>query len=81
MNKSITLLLVYLQAEDCMGSPGKSYLVKWDLDTMQQTLILEAENPPLAGLDWETAGQLTLWDAESNQWQYDLATGEFTPLE
>lgn len=73
--------LVYLQAENCAGSPGKSYLVYWDFAAFQHTLLLEAENPPLVNIIWETPVQLTLWDADSKQWEFDLVTGELIPQE
>lgn len=71
--------LVYLQAEDCIGSPGKTFLIYWDFATDQHTMLLEAEEPPLVSIVWETPGQPDLWFADSSQWQYDLVTGELTP--
>lgn len=71
--------LVYLLAENCLGSPGKTYLVLWDITLSQHTLLLEAEDPPLAHVTWEQPGMLTLWYVDSTQRQFDLATGEFIP--
>jgi hypothetical protein len=71
--------LVYLQADNCLGSPGKSYLVYWDFATFQQALLLDVENPPLVNVIWESPDQLTLWDADSNEWQFDLVTKELIP--
>jgi hypothetical protein len=71
--------LVYLLAENCLGSPGKTYLVLWDISLSQHTLRLEVETPPLINITWDNPGELTLWYADSTQRQFNLATGEVVP--
>jgi hypothetical protein len=71
--------LVYLLAENCLGSPGKTYLVLWDITLSQHTLLLEVEDPPLINVIWDETGELTLWYADSTQQQFNLATGELVP--
>ena len=71
--------LVYLQAEYCAGMPGKTHLVYWDIATAQQTLLLEANDPPLTGFKWEIPSELTLWYTDSTQRQFDLTTLQPVP--
>jgi len=72
--------LVYIQTESCAGFPGKSYLVILDFATFKQTLLLEAENPPLVSVTWETSQMLTLWESGPIALQYNLVTGELQPI-
>jgi hypothetical protein len=71
--------LVYLQRDNCAWMPGKTDLVLWDTATALQTLLLEADDPPLTGFEWEIPSELTLWYADSTQQKFNLVTGEFTP--
>jgi WD40-like Beta Propeller Repeat len=71
--------LVYIQTENCVDPHSKSYLVKLDLATLEQDLLLEADNPPLSGVSWENPDQLIIYKVGPSEWVYDLTTGKLTP--
>lgn len=69
--------LVYLQTEfDCAPDYGVSYLILMDPGKMSQTLLVKYPPPGFGGVDWHSAGQVTLWDGDGNYWAYDLSTKE-----
>jgi hypothetical protein len=70
--------LAYIEKKDCSYLPGKSYLVLLDLQTLQQTQLVAADDPPLWGLNWKDPGKITLSKLDSSRWLFDLATSALT---
>ena len=66
--------IVYLQAElDCYPF-GKTYVVRFDLSTLKQELLLESEKPSWGSVTWESPNQLKLSDENNIEWRYNLVT-------
>lgn len=71
--------LVYLQAElDCYPL-GNTYVIRLDLSTLKQKLLLESEQPSWGGVIWESPNHLRLFDADNKEWRYNLTTKKLEP--
>jgi len=71
--------LVYIQFASYCPLSGKSYVVRLDLPKLQQTLLLESETPSFGSANWETLGELRLFDENGKEWWYSFATEELKP--
>jgi hypothetical protein len=68
--------LAYLQDElDCFPF-GESALVHLDLPGEQETVLLESEEPSFNVLTWESADQIRLFDADQQEWIFNLSSQE-----
>ncbi len=72
--------LVYVQWEAQCPVSGNFYLVWVDLKKSEQTLLLESDAFALYGIDWNLAGELSLFDKSGQEWRYDFVTQELTPM-
>lgn len=68
--------LVYVQTELHCPLSGNSYVVRLDLPSLEQTLLLESESPTFVSATWDSPNELTLFDENGDQWRYNLATKE-----
>ncbi len=68
--------VVYLQSERVCGPPGKTYVVRLDLSTLKQELLLESERPGWTAVIWESSDRLDLFDENNKDWRYNLITGK-----
>lgn len=71
--------LVYLQLDSFCPVSGKSYLVHVDLLSLQQTLLLESEEPTFSSVVWSAPDVLNLFDENGRQWIYTLSARQLTP--
>lgn len=68
--------LVYVQTETYCPVSGNSYVVRLDLSTSEQALLLESESPTFSNVSWESPDELTLVDENGDDWRYNLVTKE-----
>jgi hypothetical protein len=71
--------VVYLQAElDCYPL-GKTYVIRLDLSTLKQELLLESEKPSWGGVIWKSSSELNLFDENNKEWRYNLIAKKLEP--
>jgi hypothetical protein len=70
--------LVYLHWEAGCPQSGKSIVVRLDLPTGAQTLLLESATPSFVDLAWDTSAALRLTDVDGQAWVYDLSAKTLT---
>ena len=70
--------LVYLHWEAGCPQSGKSIVVRLDLPTGAQTLLLESAAPSFVDVAWDTPAALRLTDTGGQAWLYDLAAKTLT---
>jgi hypothetical protein len=68
--------LAYLQTASYCPPPGHSRVVRVDMPSGKQTVLLQSEEPGFTDLAWDDPGALALTDAAGQPWRYDLATGK-----
>lgn len=72
--------LVYIQVENSCPVSGKSYFVLVDITTQEQTLLLESERPTFSGVEWNYVNVLSVFNANGNEWRYNLLTHELIQI-
>lgn len=68
--------LVYVQFASYCPLSGKSYVVRFDLPALEQTLLLESESPTFGNATWAALNELTLSDENGKEWRYHFTTQE-----
>jgi hypothetical protein len=68
--------LSYVQLASYCPLSGKSYVVRLDLPTLKQTLLLESETPTFGNAAWDVQNELTLFDENGREWRYNFTTQE-----
>lgn len=68
--------LVYIQFASYCPLSGKSYVVRLDLPTLEQILLLESETPTFGNVTWDVLNELTLLDKNGKRWHYNFTTQE-----
>ncbi len=71
--------VVYLQSEHDCGPPGKTYVIRLDLSTYTQDLLLKSEKPSWGNVIWESLNHLKLFDEDGKEWRYNLITKKLEP--
>ncbi len=67
--------LVYLQwTEDCVPIGGQTSVVRLDLDSRQQTMVLAAQPVAFARVRWDAPYRLRLFTLDNQEWRYHLVT-------
>ena len=74
--------IAYLQmvmdpASDCLPA-GKTRVVRVDLSSGKQEVVLVADAPGYDGISWDTPDSLQLSDLQGNIWRYNFVTHEVT---
>lgn len=72
--------LVYIQSGSFCQPSTNSAVVRVDLQTLEQEILLESKSPLFTGARWEKANELTLFDEGQNSWTYNLDSRELEPL-
>ena len=71
--------LVYLQwTSKCVPVDGELTLVRYDLATRQQSMLLKSQTPEFASIVWDAPNHLRLFEADNIEWRYDLASQTLT---
>lgn len=71
--------LVYLQLTSICPPTGQTAVVRLDLPSGQQTLLLTSEDSTFQSVRWEAVDQIELYDENSQAWRYDFTTQTLTP--
>jgi WD40 repeat protein len=71
---------VYVQTESYCPVSGKSAIVRVDLPSLEQTVLLESEAPTFGSAQWDHSGALTLLDENGKEWTFDLESRELKLL-
>ncbi len=64
--------LVYLQVSSYCPPAGPSYIVRLDVATLEQTILLEAEQQAFRHVTWDAPPHLTLTDENEQRWTFDV---------
>ena len=73
--------LVYLQwTFDCVPIGGQSSVVRFDLDSRQQTMVLTSQAPIFARVAWDAPNRLRLFDLDNHEWRYNFVARTLTAL-
>ncbi len=68
--------LAYVQFASYCSLSGKSYVVRFDLPELRQTLLLESETPTFGNATWDVLNELRLFDEKGKEWRYSFTTKE-----
>jgi hypothetical protein len=71
--------LVYVQTESYCPLSGNSRIVRVDLSTLEQTIVLESEAPTFGGASWEVPDALKLFDENGKSWIYSFKNQKLNP--
>ncbi len=75
--------LVYLQGISeswCPFMSSRSYVVRIDLPGFEPVVLLESDAPIFGYVAWNVPGRLLLSEFDGQKWEFDLNTGQLTPV-
>jgi hypothetical protein len=73
--------LVYLQwTSDCVPNGGQSSVVRFDLDSRWQTIVLTSQAPTFDSIAWDAPNRLRLFDLDNHEWRYNFVDRTLTAL-
>jgi hypothetical protein len=71
--------LVYLQWTDpCVPNVGQTSVLRFDLDSRRQTIVLTSQAPTFASVMWDAPNRLRLFTLDNQEWRYNFATKTLT---
>lgn len=72
--------LIYIQTASYCPLSGGSAIVRVDLSTLEQTILLESETPTFGAATWNMITELNLIDEHGDPWVYTFEDQELKPL-